>query len=328
MALSQQLPIRGIFAHMPKLYNPIGFTKGYNFILWFIFSAGMLGFCLARLMYLDFYGVFCSPNNDSANHAAPGECYWYNTYNVYRVGIRMHLCTIIPAGILACVQFVPAVRHKLILLHRINGYITLFSSLVGVAGAVMVAPVAFGGDLAIRGAVGVLAIMFVGSLTLAYYYIKRLRIDQHRAWMLRAWFYAGCIITVRIIMLITAMIISSGDGKGGFFQPKACRELASYLNSTALLQAYPDCMSLDAWVLVKADLTADGSDHQSAALDVGFGMATWVAIAVHAIGVEFYLQLTPGETLRLRELSHQRQARASLRASLKTIVSDSDRNNV
>ncbi|KAJ4153221.1 hypothetical protein LMH87_009718 [Akanthomyces muscarius] len=330
MTPSQQSTQTGILAIMPKLYSPIGFTKGYNFVLWFVFSGGMLGFCLARLMYLDFYGVFCSPDDSSANHAAPGECYWYNTYNVYRVGIKMHLYTIIPAGVLACVQFVPVVRHKLILLHRINGYITLLLSLVGVAGAFMIAPVAFGGDLAIRGAVGLLAIIFVGSLSLAYYYIKRLRVDLHRAWMLRAWFYAGCIVTVRIIMVITAILISSGDGKGGFFQPKACRELASYLNSTLLLQEYPDCTSLDAWVLVKADLTADGPEHQSAALDVGFGMATWIAIAIHAIGVEFYLQLTPGETRRLRELSHQRQAQAnvSLQASSKTIVTDSERNNI
>lgn len=48
-------------------------------------------------------------------------------------------------------------------------------------------------------------------------------------------------------------------------------------------------MSLDSWVLVKANLAAEGPEHQSAALDVGFGMVTWMAIAVHAIGVEFYV---------------------------------------
>ncbi|KAJ3497700.1 hypothetical protein NLG97_g1707 [Lecanicillium saksenae] len=311
MTLAKQAAQKGIIANMRKLYQPIGFTKGYNFILWFIFSGAMLGFCLARMMYLDFYGVFCSPDSNGQNHAAAGECYWYTTYNVYLIGIKLHLYAIIPAGALACLQFVPIIRHKLILFHRINGYLALLLGLIGVVGAIIIAPVAFGGDLAIRGAVGVLAIMFVGSLSLAYYYIKRLRIDQHRAWMLRAWFYAGSIITVRFIMVIAAIIISSGDGKGGYFQPKLCRELASYLNSTALLQGYPECTSLDAWVLVKADLTAEGLEHQSAALDVSFGMATWMAVAIHAIGVEFYLQLTPGETLRLREISRQRQIDAT-----------------
>lgn len=184
-------PANGFVALMRKFYQPIGFTRGYNFILWFIFSGAMLGFCLARMMYLDFYGVFCAPDPTTSNHAAAGECYWYTTYDVYRIGIQLHLYAIIPAGTLACFQFVPVIRHRLILFHRINGYLALALSVVGVTGAIMIAPVAFGGDLAIRGAVGALAIMFVGALSLAYYYIKRLRIDQHRAWMLRAWFYVS-----------------------------------------------------------------------------------------------------------------------------------------
>lgn len=41
---------------------------------------------------------------------------------------------------------------------------------------------------------GVLAISSLGSAVLAYYNIKVLQIDQHRAWMLRAWTYAASII--------------------------------------------------------------------------------------------------------------------------------------
>lgn len=90
-------------------------------------------------------------------------------------------------------------------------------------------------------------------------------------------------------MIVSAIVISSGDGKGGFFKPKLCRELASFLNSTTLLHAYPDCASLDAWVLVKADLTTENLEQQSAALDISFGMATWMAVFIHAIAVEFYV---------------------------------------
>jgi hypothetical protein len=53
----------------------------------------------------------------------------------------------------------------------------------------MIARVAFGGGLDIQAGVGMLALMTLVSLGLAYVNIKRLRIDQHRAWMLRAWFY-------------------------------------------------------------------------------------------------------------------------------------------
>ena len=174
-----------------QLHTYIGFTKGYNFALWFIFSNALLGFCLARSIFLNFNGKFCSPGTHSGEHAASGECYWYTSYKVYNVGIKLHLYTIIPAGILAYIQFVPVIRHKLILLHRINGYIAILMALVGIAGAIIIAPVSFGGGFEIQGWVGTLAIMVVGSLALAYYNIKRLKIDQHRAWMLRAWFYVS-----------------------------------------------------------------------------------------------------------------------------------------
>lgn len=50
---------------------------------------------------------------------------------------------------------------------------------------------AFGGTLATQYATGLLCIAFVGALVMAYINIKRLQIEQHRAWMLRAWFYVS-----------------------------------------------------------------------------------------------------------------------------------------
>jgi hypothetical protein len=45
----------------------------------------------------------------------------------------------------------------------------------------------------------------------------------------------------------------------------------------------------------------------SAALRVSFPMASWLAWLIHAIGVEIYLKLTPGEEERLRRITYQRQ---------------------
>ena len=53
----------------------------------------------------------------------------------------------------------------------------------------MIARVSFGGGIETQTVVGLLAILFLGSLAIAYYNIKRLQIEQHRAWMLRAWIY-------------------------------------------------------------------------------------------------------------------------------------------
>lgn len=57
----------------------------------FIFAGAMVGFSLARLEYL-------SPSK-YANGASPGEWYWQRTGH-YRVGLVMHLATVLPAGLL------------------------------------------------------------------------------------------------------------------------------------------------------------------------------------------------------------------------------------
>lgn len=75
------------------------------------------------------------------------------------------------------------------LFHRINGYIVILLALTANAGALVIARKAFGGTVATQALVGVLFILTTGALGLAYYGVKRLQIDQHRAWMLRTWFY-------------------------------------------------------------------------------------------------------------------------------------------
>ena len=174
-------PANAFVAAVRKLYNPIGFSKGYNFVLFFIFAGALMGFTLARFQYLDYYGVFCG-------EPSIGECYFY-TRGVAEVGLIIHLAGILPASFLAVFQFVPAIRHKWILVHRVNGYVILMLSIVSTVGAFMSARNAFGRGLEVQLAVGVIGIMFIVSMVLAYINIKRLQIEQHRAWMLRGWFY-------------------------------------------------------------------------------------------------------------------------------------------
>jgi hypothetical protein len=190
MAAPTRPPANAFVAKVRKVYNPIGFSKGYNFVLWFIFAGAMLGFSLARMMFLDYTGVYCNPNSQG-NGAGPGECFSYKSKAVYQIGIKLHLYTIIPASLLVVFQFVPFIRYKALLVHRMNGYIVTILAIIGTVGAIMIAPVAFGGSLMVRGWVGTMSIMFVGSLALAIWNIKTLQLEQHRAWMLRAWFYVS-----------------------------------------------------------------------------------------------------------------------------------------
>ena len=113
---SRQKAARSSNPHAPgyaqRLYSPLGFSKGYNAVLCklvspivstcglindsigFIFAGAIFGFSLARLMYLSIDGVFCGPK-PGINHATPGECYYYQNFSQYAVGIRLHLFTIL-----------------------------------------------------------------------------------------------------------------------------------------------------------------------------------------------------------------------------------------
>jgi hypothetical protein len=302
-------PANAFVAAVRKIYNPIGFSKGYNFVLFFIFAGALMGFTLARFQYLDYYGIFCGD-------PGIGECYFY-TRGVAEYGLLIHLATILPAGFLVVFQFVPAIRHKFILVHRINGYIILALSLVATVGAFLAARNAFGGGLDSQVAAGVLGIMFVGSLTLGYINITRLQLEQHRAWMLRAWFYvrlspstcvlivstsstlpltmsqASSIITVRLIQIIMAMIISSG-GTGEYWAARQCAQVDYTLGENQTRALYPDCEAFysgeDPYkhTLIKATMNEDAMT-AGATLGLSFGPAIWLGLTLHAVGIEVYV---------------------------------------
>ena len=324
-------PPRNRFVYLVrKLYNPLGFSKGYNALLCklrtlcirqmlryfpgFIFDGAFLGFTLARFPYLNIWGNFCPPVPKPGVSAAPGECYWYETLPRNRIGIILHLGTILPAALLAVFQFVPFIRHKAILYHRIAGYLIFLLVAISDAGAIMAANHAFGGDLATQMFIGFLVIITTISLVFAYINIKRLQIDQHRAWMLRAWFYFASIITLRIIQIIAVTIegsISAAQQHGAF----PCSEMLNVYggNTTRLYSDYPACSPAnaqwapDGYVAVKGDISGNNVMQAVAALSLNFGMAGILAFFLHAFGIEIYLKLTPRESERLRQVSYERQ---------------------
>lgn len=145
MANATRPPANAFVAKARTLYNPVGFSRGYNFVLFFIFAGALMGFTLSRFPYINFYRVYCG--NDSL-----GECYYG------QLGLILHLAGILPAAFLACFQFVPVIQHKLLILHRINGYVILLLSMAGTAGGIMAAKHAFGGELSTRLIAGVLVL--------------------------------------------------------------------------------------------------------------------------------------------------------------------------
>jgi len=192
-------------AAVRKLHRRFGFAHGYNFALWLLFAGVWLGFILSQLPSLDFHGVFCNPDAGLGRGALPGECWYYLRLPREKVGIVLHLATILPAGLLACLQFTPFVRRRAMGVHRVAGRIANALSVVGTASALAIARNAFGGGFDAQTVVGFVAILFLGSLLLAMVSIKRLQIEQHRAWMLRAWFYVslslGACVSICLFLL-------------------------------------------------------------------------------------------------------------------------------
>lgn len=266
----------------------------------------MFGFSLARLQYLDVGGMF-------RKGSSPGEWYWYQTGS-RRVGITLHLAGVIPAGLLMVFQFIPMIRHRALLFHRINGYLVILLLLIGNVGALMITRRAFGGDLATQGAAGLLAVYTTTGMTLAYYNVKMLQIDQHRAWMLRTMVLMGVIITTRIIMIITAQITTA---IGSYNVMMSCGELASMHGPSYLMDNYADCLSnstvLKDGLRVVHVKFGDRKEEIGASLRIGFGMAMWISIFLHGVGVEIYLALTPRESQRLRLVSYERQLEAGMK---------------
>ncbi|KLU83017.1 hypothetical protein MAPG_02084 [Magnaporthiopsis poae ATCC 64411] len=177
-----------------------------------------------------------------------------------------------------------------------------------------------GGPLDVQTGTGFLALAFVVPLSLAWYNIRRLQIEQHRAWMLRAWVNAGAIITSRICFFAMLFITAPA----GYATVRPCEQIdfEHYGNRTKVLARFPGCAGFYSGVngtdphlavVVPVDPPKAGPSWVGSSLTLNFGASVWLSLAIHMIGVEIYLRLTPAEAERLRNISYQRQAEAGMK---------------
>ncbi|POS81529.1 hypothetical protein DHEL01_v200046 [Diaporthe helianthi] len=303
---------RALAASWQGLQFLLGFRNGHNFLLWCFLALGLLGFTLSRAPYLDYYGVFCKRNSLAPIlHAAPGECFFFLNGGQEQIGMMMHLYAIIPCCLLLFFQFVPVIRQKAVLFHRINGYVVILLMAVALAGGLMATSNSFGGEVAFQVANVLLGASVTICLALAMISIRRLRIDQHRAWMLRAWVLASSIITMRIIQNIAGRAVSGQ----GYTSLRPCGQINSdgVLPQPVIESVWPGCVayftgaSPEQQVLVRADYYGLPIEI-NVALSIASGASAFIALFLHAMGVEVYLQLTPAESERLRQVSYRKQS--------------------
>lgn len=285
-----------VVRYLRMVYNPVGFKKGYNAILAFISLGYLFGFCLSQVQIFDVSGYWVT------TQAAPGEAWVYETKGMlYKVCITMHIVIVTPSGLLATLQFIPFIRYKALLFHRINGYLVMLLMIIFSVTGIIISKVSFGGDFATQAFAGFFGISVILSMTLAYINIKRLQIEQHRAWMMRAWVYSASIITLRLVQIIAANIMGRIPDS---YRMIPCEQLAS----VGAADGYVSCVAdPHDWAAVRMDFDGNGVAEIMAALQGTFAGAGIVAFLLHALGIELYLHLTPAEAERLRKVSYERQ---------------------
>lgn len=164
-----------------KMRRALGFSKGYNLALFIALGGTLMAFTLSQFSYVDVEGSFCVSGDQV------GECY----YDFMKLALKIHLKTVMPASVLVCFQFIPAIRRRCPVLHGVNGYLVFILSVVSSVGGVMSSWHAFGGEVGTHLLAGVLFIAFVGSMIMGIYNIRMGQVQKHRNWMLRGWAYVS-----------------------------------------------------------------------------------------------------------------------------------------
>jgi len=154
-------------------------------LLFVTFAVITARFSIPRLPYLDIDRIYCAADSPSV----PGECYWFAPSGIYRWALQLHLGSILPAALLACVQFLPSSLRPSVgydKLHRANGYLIIFLALIASASAFVLTHIALGATFHTRFGISLINFMFLLGLYRAYAAVRNSRLDLHRAWMLRA----------------------------------------------------------------------------------------------------------------------------------------------
>jgi hypothetical protein len=150
-----------------------GFKERYSLVLMVIFGGALFAFALARTLMMNPANV--------RDKTTPGEWFWYRQ-PLFKPNIFIHIYTSIFTGLFAGFQFMPAVRRRAIMFHRMNGYFVLLMVVPSTICGCIVARRAFGGEINVQS-----AFYTAGSLTVysAYMgYTNKHQTRKHRKWML------------------------------------------------------------------------------------------------------------------------------------------------
>lgn len=140
-------------------------------------------------------------NNLIPNFSPGGEPPFDAGFAKHPVIMYIHMLPGVLFMILGPLQFMPAIREKHIRFHRLNGRVYLVSAcLVGLSALSLPFIVRPIGGVNEAAATTLFALVFLASLSKAFYHILRREIALHREWMIRAFSIGLAIGTIRPII--------------------------------------------------------------------------------------------------------------------------------
>ncbi|CAE6448992.1 unnamed protein product [Rhizoctonia solani] len=298
----------------------LGFEKRSSFGLFVFFGGAMMGYSLAKSPTMSF--------KELLKTFFPGEGYWFEQ-TFWKINLMIHIFTSIrkhsvpkfsttltrrhyppAASLFSVFCFLPITWKRWPRLHGILGYTVSLLLAISCICAAIAGRRGQGGDLNTQSAFYILASGAGGAVVLGCAAARRGEFDAHREWMIRAWFYNGALVTTKITALLSAQVITAINT---YYSVWMCSEVGYVLKSAdALTQGFPQCATPHAlsspnkvYVAVHASWK-EGELGQGSAIRASYGMALWIAIILHEVGIEIYLRMTLSESDKLRELSVQR----------------------
>ncbi|KAK0211909.1 hypothetical protein IW262DRAFT_1280250 [Armillaria fumosa] len=178
--------------------NIVGFKQRWSFLIFFIFGGALLGFCL-----------FCARMMNFAlmqKYAPPGQWFWYGQ-KMMKVNYAIHIYTSVFGGIFALFQFLPAIRRRAVIVHRLNGYFVLILLIPSNVCGGIVAYRAFGGEINAQAMYYTLGLVSGGCLVIGYLNVKK-ETREHRKWMLRGVVIFSVVITGQLITRAARRIVT------------------------------------------------------------------------------------------------------------------------
>ncbi|KAK0493489.1 hypothetical protein EDD18DRAFT_1405117, partial [Armillaria luteobubalina] len=260
----------------------LGFKEQQSLLLYFVFGGALLGYCLFHAPMMNMKTM--------ERLTVPGEWFWFSK-NGFKVAYPMHVYLSIIGGIFVLLQFIPAIRRRAVLLHRLNGYFVLLCLIPANVCGSIAGYRSFGGEINAQSAYYTLGIGIIFCFAAGLFNVKS-NTREHRRWMIRGVVIFSCAITTRVIVVIARLVVTAIGNYHAVFR---CDELLSVQTDISTVsQQYPSCVAQGVdlsktYVAVTADAKSDSLGFGSS-IRVTQGMALWYAILMHVALGEVYVR--------------------------------------